>query len=177
MLVICDSPLHLLWACRPAAQAWEAKFIRLAQTNLTNLATEAHLRLAFSSERSVEDELARETASDSVTVAASYLVMLVYIALALGTLPAGAGPWGLLVYRYMPMPSHFFLVVLYAQYVSFANGHCLLRHWQHSNLQQYLGLFNCLAVTCCCHSLLPLTSNQIGSAQSDCGQFSHCSHR
>lgn len=53
------------------------------------MASEAHLRLAFSTERSVEDELARETASDSVTVAVSYLVMLVYIALALGTLPAG----------------------------------------------------------------------------------------
>ena len=64
------------------------------------MASEAHLRLAFSSERSVEDELARETASDSVTVAVSYLVMLVYIALALGTLPAGAGPWAVLVYRH-----------------------------------------------------------------------------
>lgn len=85
--------------CRAASEAWEAKFIHLAKTSMSDMASEAHLRLAFSSERSVEDELARETASDSVTVAVSYLVMLLYIALALGTLPAGAGPWAVLVYR------------------------------------------------------------------------------
>ena len=90
--------------CRAAAEAWEAKFIQLAQRQLSDMASEAHLRLAFSSERSVEDELARETASDSVTVAVSYLVMLVYIALALGTLPAGAGPWAVLVYRQLTLP-------------------------------------------------------------------------
>ena len=78
--------------------AWEKAFIELAQTRLQELAAEANLRLSFSSERSVEDELARETASDSVTVAVSYLVMLLYIALALGTLPPGVSPWAVLVY-------------------------------------------------------------------------------
>lgn len=78
--------------------AWEKAFIELAQTRLQDLAAEANLRLSFSSERSVEDELARETASDSVTVAVSYLVMLLYIALALGTLPAGTSPWAVMVY-------------------------------------------------------------------------------
>lgn len=84
--------------CRDAALAWEKAFIQLAQTRLQELAAQANLRLSFSSERSVEDELARETASDSVTVAVSYLVMLLYIALALGTLPAGAPSWAVLVY-------------------------------------------------------------------------------
>ena len=46
----------------------------------------------------MEDELARETASDSATVAVSYLVMLLYIALALGTIPAGSSSWTVLVY-------------------------------------------------------------------------------
>lgn len=78
--------------------AWEKAFIHLAQTRLQDLAAQANLKLSFSSERSVEDELARETASDSVTVAVSYLVMLLYIALALGTLPAGSSSWAVLVY-------------------------------------------------------------------------------
>lgn len=86
-----------LW-CRDAALAWEKAFIHLAQTRLQDLAAQANLKLSFSSERSVEDELARETASDSVTVAVSYLVMLLYIALALGTLPAGSSSWAVLVY-------------------------------------------------------------------------------
>ena len=84
--------------CRNAALAWEKAFIHLAQTRLQDLASQANLKLSFSSERSVEDELARETASDSVTVAVSYLVMLLYIALALGTLPAGASSWAVLIY-------------------------------------------------------------------------------
>lgn len=86
------------YVCRDAALAWEKAFIQLAQTRLQDLAAQANLKLSFSSERSVEDELARETASDSVTVAVSYLVMLLYIALALGTLPAGSSSWAVLVY-------------------------------------------------------------------------------
>lgn len=78
--------------------AWEKAFIHLAQTRLQDLASQANLKLSFSSQRSVEDELARETASDSVTVAVSYLVMLLYIALALGTLPVGSSSWAVLVY-------------------------------------------------------------------------------
>ncbi|DBB06657.1 TPA: hypothetical protein ACH3X1_012171 [Trebouxia sp. C0004] len=85
-------------ANRDAALAWEAAFLELAQTRLKHLAAEANLKLSFSSERSVEDELARETASDSATVAVSYLVMLLYIALALGTIPAGSSSWAVLVY-------------------------------------------------------------------------------
>ena len=42
------------------------------------------MEVAFNSERSIEDELERTSSGDIVTIAASYLVMLVYIALTLG---------------------------------------------------------------------------------------------
>ncbi|KAL4457923.1 hypothetical protein ABPG75_012788 [Micractinium tetrahymenae] len=74
-------------ANREAALAWEAAFVRLAAGRLAELAQGAGLRLSFSTERSVQDELARESASDVPTVLASYLVMLLYIAVALGRFP------------------------------------------------------------------------------------------
>jgi Niemann-Pick C1 protein len=40
--------------------------------------------LAFMSERSIEDELERESQSDISTIAVSYIIMFLYIALALG---------------------------------------------------------------------------------------------
>ncbi|KAK9823955.1 hypothetical protein WJX72_006638 [[Myrmecia] bisecta] len=83
---------------RAAALAWEAAFLRLAQDTLRPMAQAARLDLSFSTERSVEDELARETYTDAGTVAISYLVMLAYIAVALGSLPRGGGPLQLLVY-------------------------------------------------------------------------------
>ncbi|CAL8466999.1 g6535 [Coccomyxa elongata] len=82
---------------RAAAEAWEAAFIELARTKLTQMAEEARLRLSFSAERSVTDELARESYADVSTVAISYVVMLAYIALALGYLPGGASPLAVLV--------------------------------------------------------------------------------
>ncbi|EIE26672.1 multidrug efflux transporter AcrB transmembrane domain-containing protein [Coccomyxa subellipsoidea C-169] len=77
--------------------AWEAEFIELARTKLTQMADEAGLRLSFSAERSVTDELARESYADVSTVAISYVVMLAYIALALGYYPRGASPLAVLV--------------------------------------------------------------------------------
>ncbi|KAL4425014.1 hypothetical protein ABPG77_002899, partial [Micractinium sp. CCAP 211/92] len=74
-------------ANRDAALAWEAAFVGLAAGRLTEMAEAAGLRLSFSAERSVQDELARESASDVSTVLASYLVMLLYIAVALGRFP------------------------------------------------------------------------------------------
>lgn len=49
--------------CRDAALAWEAAFVGLAAGRLTEMAEAAGLRLSFSAERSVQDELARESAS------------------------------------------------------------------------------------------------------------------
>jgi len=75
---------------REAAEAWEAAFLRLAEGKLSKMARKAGLRLAFSSERSVADELARESTADAPTVAWSYAAMLVYVTLALSALPKGA---------------------------------------------------------------------------------------
>ena len=55
-------------ALRAAAEAWEAAFLDLAAGNLSAMATEAGLRLSFSAERSVADELARESTADVATV-------------------------------------------------------------------------------------------------------------
>ena len=49
--------------------------------------------------RSVQDELRRESYSDAVTIAASYAAMLLYIALALGSLPSCSAPLEVLVLR------------------------------------------------------------------------------
>ncbi|XP_046884533.1 LOW QUALITY PROTEIN: NPC intracellular cholesterol transporter 1 [Hypomesus transpacificus] len=61
------------------ALAWEKEFIsflkRYDNPNLT---------LAFNAERSIEDEIDRESESDLSTVAVSYVIMFVYISLALG---------------------------------------------------------------------------------------------
>ncbi len=43
--------------------AWEAAFVQLASTRLAAMAEGAGLRLSFSTERSVQDELARESTS------------------------------------------------------------------------------------------------------------------
>lgn len=53
---------------RAAAEAWEAAFLRLAAGNLSAMAAEAGLRLSYSAERSVADELARESTADVATV-------------------------------------------------------------------------------------------------------------
>ena len=42
------------------------------------------MSVAFRAERSIEDELDRTSQSDVVTVAISYCIMLVYVAIALG---------------------------------------------------------------------------------------------
>ncbi len=44
--------------------------------------------------RSVQDELSRESRADAVTVAASYGIMLLYIAVALGSAPPPWPVWG-----------------------------------------------------------------------------------
>ncbi|KAL6781423.1 SSD3 [Auxenochlorella protothecoides x Auxenochlorella symbiontica] len=76
-------------ALRPAAEAWEAAFTMLAHTRLRSMAEEAGLRLSFSAQRSVADEISREGWADAWTVVASYAAMLAYIAAAMGTFPRG----------------------------------------------------------------------------------------
>ncbi|CAD7700022.1 unnamed protein product [Ostreobium quekettii] len=72
---------------RDAALAWEAEFISLAKSELEAMARGANVSLSFYSERSVQDELQRESGADVRTVAISYLVMFAYIALALSSIP------------------------------------------------------------------------------------------
>ncbi|KAG8199914.1 hypothetical protein JTE90_015899 [Oedothorax gibbosus] len=61
------------------ALAWETVFIEFLKSYNSE-----NLTVAFKAERSVEDELERGSHSDIVTVAISYLIMFVYIAVALG---------------------------------------------------------------------------------------------
>uniref|UniRef100_A0A3Q1FYK2 Niemann-Pick disease, type C1 n=1 Tax=Acanthochromis polyacanthus TaxID=80966 RepID=A0A3Q1FYK2_9TELE len=59
--------------------AWEKEFIRFMK-NFNN----PNLTIAFSAERSIEDEIDRESNSDISTIVISYVIMFVYISLALG---------------------------------------------------------------------------------------------
>ncbi|XP_068196952.1 NPC intracellular cholesterol transporter 1 [Antennarius striatus] len=61
------------------ALAWENEFIKFMK-NFRN----PNLTIAFSTERSIEDEIDRESKSDISTIAISYIIMFVYISLALG---------------------------------------------------------------------------------------------
>ncbi|MBN3321253.1 NPC1 protein, partial [Atractosteus spatula] len=61
------------------ALAWEEKFIEFVK-NYSN----SNLSISFSAERSIEDEINRESNSDITTIVISYAIMFVYISLALG---------------------------------------------------------------------------------------------
>ncbi|XP_014671741.1 PREDICTED: LOW QUALITY PROTEIN: Niemann-Pick C1 protein-like [Priapulus caudatus] len=61
------------------ALAWEKSYIELMK-NYSN----EKLIISFNSERSVEDELERESQSDIVTILVSYLIMFAYVSVALG---------------------------------------------------------------------------------------------
>lgn len=61
------------------ALAWEKEFIRFMK-NFKN----PNLTIVFTSERSVEDEIDRESDSDISTIVISYAIMFIYISLALG---------------------------------------------------------------------------------------------
>ncbi|XP_075217206.1 Niemann-Pick type C-1a isoform X2 [Lycorma delicatula] len=66
----------------PALQ-WEERFIKF-MVNWTKTQKPDFMNVAFSSERSIEDELDRESRSDILTILVSYLIMFAYIALSLG---------------------------------------------------------------------------------------------
>ena len=65
------------------ALEWEKQFVALMH-NYTNSNRSRHLDIAFTSERSIEDELNRESKSDISTIIVSYLLMFAYIAVSLG---------------------------------------------------------------------------------------------
>ncbi|XP_056149784.1 NPC intracellular cholesterol transporter 1 [Lampris incognitus] len=61
------------------ALAWEKEFIRFMKSYHN-----PNLTIAFNTERSIEDEIDRESNSDINTIVVSYVIMFVYISLALG---------------------------------------------------------------------------------------------
>ncbi|KAI7810103.1 putative Niemann-Pick C1 protein, partial [Triplophysa rosa] len=61
------------------ALAWEKEYINFVK-NYSN----PDLTISFSAERSIEDEINRESSSDVTTIVISYIIMFVYISLALG---------------------------------------------------------------------------------------------
>lgn len=54
--------------------------------NWTATKKPAFMDIAFTSERSIEDELNRESQSDVLTILVSYIIMFAYIAISLGQL-------------------------------------------------------------------------------------------
>lgn len=67
------------------ALEWEKKFISFMK-NWTANEKPDFIDIAFTSERSIEDELYRESQSDVMTILVSYLIMFAYIAISLGQL-------------------------------------------------------------------------------------------
>ncbi|XP_054268696.1 NPC intracellular cholesterol transporter 1-like [Macrosteles quadrilineatus] len=65
------------------ALLWEERFISFMK-NWTATEKPAYMDVAFTSERSIEDELDKESRSDILTILGSYIIMFAYIALALG---------------------------------------------------------------------------------------------
>ena len=63
--------------------AWKLEFVNFMKKWIEEEMPE-YIDVAFTSERSVEDELDRETYGDLATIAVSYVIMFAYITLALG---------------------------------------------------------------------------------------------
>ncbi|PNF39249.1 hypothetical protein B7P43_G16956, partial [Cryptotermes secundus] len=65
------------------AMEWELRFVEFMK-NWTEKEMPDFMSVAFSAERSIQDELERESEAEIVTVVISYVVMFAYIAVALG---------------------------------------------------------------------------------------------
>ncbi|XP_043265268.1 NPC intracellular cholesterol transporter 1 isoform X2 [Colletes gigas] len=65
------------------AMEWEQSYIEFMK-NWTATKKPAFMDVAFTSERSIEDELNRESQSDVLTILVSYIIMFAYIAISLG---------------------------------------------------------------------------------------------
>uniref|UniRef100_W4VRS2 Putative cholesterol transport protein n=1 Tax=Corethrella appendiculata TaxID=1370023 RepID=W4VRS2_9DIPT len=62
---------------------WESRYVDFMKNWTTSNKTE-NMSIAFTSERSIEDELYRESQSDVSTILVSYIIMFAYIAISLG---------------------------------------------------------------------------------------------
>ncbi|KAF2896926.1 hypothetical protein ILUMI_09250 [Ignelater luminosus] len=65
------------------AMEWEKKYVEFMK-NWTQHEKPDFMDIAFTSERSIEDELDRESQSDVITILISYIIMFAYIAISLG---------------------------------------------------------------------------------------------
>ena len=65
------------------AMVWEKRFIEFMQDYVKD-PRNGNLSISFSAERSVEDEINRESDTDIYTIVVSYLIMFAYITVALG---------------------------------------------------------------------------------------------
>ena len=65
------------------AMAWEEEFVRFMKDWVETKMDKNIMDVAFTSERSIEDELDRETYGDLATIAMSYIIMFLYITLSL----------------------------------------------------------------------------------------------
>ena len=69
------------------AEAWEKAFIETVKNwdiNANISSKNETLQLAYTSERSIKDEIAKSSESQVITVLLSYLLMFAYIAIGLG---------------------------------------------------------------------------------------------
>ncbi|XP_066143924.1 NPC intracellular cholesterol transporter 1 homolog 1b-like [Euwallacea fornicatus] len=64
--------------------AWEKKFIEFMKSWDGSKDKPSFMNVAFSAERSIQDEIERQSSSEMITVIISYLVMFSYIAISLG---------------------------------------------------------------------------------------------
>lgn len=76
-----------------AYRAWETKFLDIAAKQRT------YFTVAYSAERSVQDEISREGATDVPVVVISYLIMFLYVSLALGQFYPFPSSWQFLFVR------------------------------------------------------------------------------
>lgn len=66
-----------------SAKEWEKAYIEFMKNYVEN-EKPSFMDVAYSSERSIEDELERQSSGEVVTVVVSYLIMFMYISVALG---------------------------------------------------------------------------------------------
>ncbi len=66
------------------AKAWESKYIEFLKQWTSEEKNSKYFDVAYNSERSIEDELDRETYGDIMTIAVSYIFMFIYITFSLG---------------------------------------------------------------------------------------------
>lgn len=75
---------HLLSEDLEPVLEWESKFIQLLQNYEAN--KPEYVRVAFGTERSIEDEIERISLAEIVPIAISYIIMFAYVVIALGNI-------------------------------------------------------------------------------------------